>query len=156
MDLPLTVECADDLTITILNSSTLTSDCSPRLYNSVSATEEEIASLRQMLGPNMLLTTPPRNIYSFSHYATLIQRSQNIAESDHYSISLSHYLAASILDLQTSYLITGNINPANLADVEDLLSTHLPKTMFKNKQQKMVHKTKRLLTQRFLTLSNSR
>ncbi|THV88533.1 hypothetical protein D6D26_09922, partial [Aureobasidium pullulans] len=120
MDRTVTTHCDNGLTITTYDASVITKDCSPALFNSCMATDEEIAILRNIVGPDTSLSEPPRGIYSFSHFAALVQRSQSL-DKDKNNICtavLPVSLAKEIISAQTSYLITGNISATTLDDIK--------------------------------------
>lgn len=118
MDRTVTTHCDNGLTITTYDASVIAKDCSPALFNSCMATDEEIATLRNIVGPDTPLSEPPRGIYSFSHFAALVQRSQSL-DKDKNNICtavLPVSLAKEIISAQTSYLITGNISATTTLD----------------------------------------
>jgi len=120
MDRTVTTHCDNGLTITTYDADVITKDCSPALFNSCMATDEEIATLRDIVGPDTPLSEPPRGIYSFSHFAALVQRSQSL-DKDKNNICtavLPVSLAKEIISAQTSYLITGIISATTLDDIK--------------------------------------
>ncbi|THZ93410.1 hypothetical protein D6C82_08889 [Aureobasidium pullulans] len=118
MDRTVTTHCDNGLTITTYDASVITKDCSPALFNSCMATDEEIATLRNIVGPDTSLSEPPRGIYSFSHFAALVQRSQNLDKDNICTAVLPISLAKEIISAQTSYLITGMISATTLDDIK--------------------------------------
>ncbi|THY37457.1 hypothetical protein D6C99_09664, partial [Aureobasidium pullulans] len=118
MERTVTTHCDNGLTITTYDASVITKDCSPALFNSCMATDEEIATLRNIVGPDTPLSEPPRGIYSFSHFAALVQRSQSLDKDNICTAVLPISLAKEIISAQTSYLITGIISATTLDDIK--------------------------------------
>ncbi|THY05475.1 hypothetical protein D6D01_09998 [Aureobasidium pullulans] len=123
MDRTVTTHCGNGLTITTYDASVITKDFSPALFNSCMATEEEIATLREVVGPDTPLSEPPRGIYSFSHFSALVQRSQSLEKNNICTAVLPISLAEEIISAQTSYLITGNISATTLEDIKQAFLT---------------------------------
>lgn len=138
MDVLFTVYCANDKTITIIPASILEPGNSCRRYNSVCATAEETASLRKVLLPGTPLTAPPRDIYSFSHFAALVRRDQDIESEDRHTISLPLGLAVEMLSIQNSYHITGVVSGTAIQEVEDALSPLMRPNILNNQKRYFV------------------
>lgn len=135
MDTLFTVYCANNNTITIIPASVLDPEMSCGRYNSVSATAEEIANLRKVIPSGTPLTTPPREIYSFSYFAALVRQNQDIHNEDQHTVKLPLWLAVEMLSIQNSYHITGVISETSIREVEDALSSSMrPEILLNNKR----------------------